>query len=127
MSHDHGYAGQGAVLLDIGDDVGALVVAMPAAMAGAEIEIRPVGCMTRGPGHHPHVGVVARPASGTLVYSAVFGELVEGTYELYVRPDGPVQLVAAVTGGQVTGVGWPVPSGRAPVHDHPHPGVSVSA
>ena len=33
--------GQGSVLLDIGGDVGALVVAMPASMVGVEVEIRP--------------------------------------------------------------------------------------
>ena len=33
------YAGQGSVLLDIGGDVGALVVTMPAAMEGVEIEL----------------------------------------------------------------------------------------
>jgi hypothetical protein len=46
------YAGQGAVLLDIGGDVGALVVAMPASMIGVEIEISPVGGLRHG--HHGH-------------------------------------------------------------------------
>ena len=41
MDEENPYAGQGAVLLDIGDDVGALVVIMPAALDGAEVEIRP--------------------------------------------------------------------------------------
>jgi hypothetical protein len=110
MSHDHGRAGQGAVLLDIGDDVGALIVTMPPVLEGAEIEIRPVGSTDRGPRHHPHVGVVARPGSGGVVPSAVFGELAAGSYELYVRPDGPVELLATVVGGQVTSVEWPVRS-----------------
>ena len=37
------FAGQGPVLLDIGGDVGALVVAMPAESEGLEVEIRPAG------------------------------------------------------------------------------------
>ena len=37
------FAGQGAVMLDIGGDVGALVVSMPSSMVGAEIEIDAVG------------------------------------------------------------------------------------
>ena len=37
------YAGQGPVLLDIGGDVGALVVTMPARLDGVEVEIRAVG------------------------------------------------------------------------------------
>ena len=46
------FAGQGSVLLDIGYDVGALVVTMPAAMVDTEVEIRPVGMVA----HHAHVG-----------------------------------------------------------------------
>ena len=42
------YAGQGSVLLDIGGDVGALVVIMPAALAGAEVEIRPAPTAAAG-------------------------------------------------------------------------------
>jgi hypothetical protein len=37
------FAGQGPVVLDIGGDVGALIVAMPASLDGVEVEIRPVG------------------------------------------------------------------------------------
>lgn len=38
------HAGKGSsVLLDIGGDVGALVLAMPAELEGAEIELRPAG------------------------------------------------------------------------------------
>ena len=79
------YAGQGAVLLDIGGDVGALVVTMPASMVGVEVEIRPLGRGTQriphGDGHHarpsttrvtatdhrgtwPIVAVVERPVAG---------------------------------------------------------------
>ena len=42
-SAENPHAGQGSVLLDIGGDVGALVVTMPAEMEGVEVEIRPVG------------------------------------------------------------------------------------
>ena len=49
------FAGQGAVLLDIGDDIGALVVTMPGAMVDTEVEIRPVGVAHSHPhGGHPH-------------------------------------------------------------------------
>jgi hypothetical protein len=104
---DNAHAGQGPVLLDIGGDVGAAVVVLPAGLAGAEIEARPCG----GDGHHhfPHVGVVARPLpDGSVVHSAVFGELPAGSYELCERPAGPVRLRLAVTGGAVTEAIWPV-------------------
>ena len=45
-------------------------------------------------------------ASGT-VPSLVFPELVEGTYELYRRPAGPVELIVTIRGGAVTEAAWP--------------------
>jgi hypothetical protein len=103
---DNAHAGRGAsVLLDIGGDVGAAVVAVPAALLGAEIEARPVGA-----GHPPvHAGVIARPLpGGDRLPSVVLGELPAGTYELHVRPDGPVRLRLTVTGGAVAEAAWPV-------------------
>lgn len=44
------FAGQGPVLLDIGGEVGALVVAMPAGADGLEVEIRPAGTTVAGHG-----------------------------------------------------------------------------
>jgi len=40
-SMENPHAGQGPVLLDVGGDVGALLVTMPASLEGVEIEIRP--------------------------------------------------------------------------------------
>jgi hypothetical protein len=127
------FAGNGAVVLDIGGDIGALVVAMPAGLDGVEIEIRPVGAEpdhdhdhdhdhghghdhSDGHGHahshsrHPHVAVVARPSgpSGqSRLPSLVYPELVEGSYELYEKLGGPVRLRATVRGGAVTEATWP--------------------
>ena len=67
---DNTHAGQGPVVLDIGGDIGALVVSMPSDMEGIEIEICPAG--VRPGGHVPHVAVVARPAASGVHYSAVF-------------------------------------------------------
>jgi len=102
---DNAHAGRGAsVLLDIGGDTGAAVVAVPATLLGAEVEARPVGA-----GHPPvHAGVVVRPLpGGGRMPSVVLGELRAGTYELYVRPDGPVRLRLTVTGGAVAEAAWP--------------------
>ncbi|GAB3665390.1 hypothetical protein GCM10027596_31490 [Nocardioides korecus] len=120
------YAGQGAVLLDIGGDVGALVVTTPATMVGVEVEIRPVGTPPQvvpdhdhhhdhhehghghGPGgHHPHVAVVARPVGGRLVPSLVYPELVEGRYELYVKETDDVVMTVTIVGGEVAAAEWP--------------------
>ncbi len=103
-SMENPHAGRGlAVPLNIGDDVGALIVDMPPNLDGAEIEIRPIaGAETA------HGGVVARPAAnGRAMYSAVFFEIRAGTYELYLRPGGPVRLRVGVTGGRVSYAEWP--------------------
>lgn len=113
---DNSHAGRGAVLLDIGGDVGALVVVTPAALAGVEVEARPVGPgrhrhdhdHDHRHGHLEHVAVLPRPVpAGGLVHSAVFPALPAGRYELYERPAGPVRLTVEVTGGAVTDAVWP--------------------
>jgi hypothetical protein len=122
MVEDNSHAGQGPVVLDIGGDIGALVIAMPAGLIGSEIEARPVAGAallaqphqhSHGHGHSHshgslvHVGVLERSCDGAVHHTAVFGELRDGSYELYVRPDGPVQLTATVRGGAVTSERWP--------------------
>jgi hypothetical protein len=117
---ENAWAGQGAVLLDIGGDVGALVVAMPAVTVGLEVEIRPLDGQHVG-GAHPHhrrqehshdhlahVAVVARPVAGGHLPSLVFPELEAGRYELFEmgRPEA-VALRTEVRGGAVTSVDWP--------------------
>jgi hypothetical protein len=106
VTAENPHAGRGrAVPLDIGGDVGALVVAMPAELEGVEIDIRPVGRADA-----THVAVVARPTpSGRAIHSAVFFELAAGPYELCRRPDGPVRLRVDVVGGRVTRAEWPGP------------------
>ena len=104
------FAGQGtAVLLDIGGDIGALVVEMPKAMVGVEIEVRPVAA-AQGSGthaHHPHVAVVDRQAPVGTVPSLVFGELRAGTYQLCKKGGSPTGLSAVVRGSEVSHLTWP--------------------
>jgi hypothetical protein len=124
---ENAWAGQGAVLLDIGGEVGALVVTMPASMVGAEVEIRPLrGAAGSGAhhGHHhgdhhgehhhgdhehlAHVAVVARPVAGGEVPSLVFPELPDGGYELFAKGQpAAVSLRVDVVGGEVTVTDWP--------------------
>jgi hypothetical protein len=131
------HAGQGMVVLDIGGDIGALVVQVPAELAGVEIEICPSGARHDVPDeggdwwqgdwrshshppdtgahphvHHdrsawPHVAVIGRPAAESTVYSAVFPGLRTGHYDLWLRPDEATAMTVAVTGGQVTTALWP--------------------
>jgi hypothetical protein len=106
---ENAHAGQGPVMLDIGGDVGALVVLMPATLLGQEIEIR----QSTGQGNErraQHVAVLARPGASGPVPVAVFPQLRAGVYELYQRPSGPVRLTVTVAGGDVTQAAWPTPS-----------------
>ena len=107
------------MLLDIGGDVGALVVTMPPALVGTEIEIAAVGGHHHGHahghhhghdhahGHRPHVAVVDRPVTDGTMPSLVFPELVEGSYELFDKGEETVLLSAEIIGGQVTFLEWP--------------------
>ena len=95
------------MLLDIGGDVGAAVVAgRRPRWLGAEVEARPVG-RARPPRRCTSAWSPGRLPGGGRVHSVVFGALPAGTYELYVRPDGPVRLRLAVTGGAVAEAAWP--------------------
>ena len=115
MTHSHPenpHAGQGSsVLLDIGGDVGALVVEAPASMVGVEVEIRPVpsgGVPSTPPGGHlAHVAVVPRRTPGGVVPSLVFGDLAAGRYQLCLKGTDKVELTAEVVGGSVTEACWP--------------------
>jgi hypothetical protein len=100
------FAGQGSVLLDIGEDVGAVVVAMPPGMEGVEVEIRP-DLAASGHVHHPHVAVVNRPVEGGQLPSLVFPEVREGSYGLYLKETAVRRLTLSVAGGQVTSAEWP--------------------
>jgi hypothetical protein len=124
------HAGQGSVMLDIGGDIGALVIAMPASMLGQEIEIDRVGSASsredasshdhdhghdhehghghgHGHSHRAHVAVVDRPVPGGTQPSLVFPELTEGSYELFDKGADEVLVTADVVGGEVTFMEWP--------------------
>jgi hypothetical protein len=115
------HAGQGSVLLDIGGDVGAVVLHLPAAYEGAEVAYRREGEAPATHHHHhsdehshdsahahphlPHVAVLGRPAGGRLAYTAVFPELVAGRYVLTLPDES--ELPVDVAGGAVTELRWP--------------------
>lgn len=100
------HAGQGSVLLDIGGDVGALVVLAPDEMLGREVEIAPADEPFEAV-HRPHVAVVRRPVAGGEVASLVFPALASGQYALAEKGTADVRLQVAVRGGEVTAAEWP--------------------
>ncbi|MEP9365686.1 hypothetical protein ABLE68_22145 [Nocardioides sp. CN2-186] len=104
--HENPHAGQGSVLLDIGGDIGALVVMTPEWMLGHEVEIAPAD-EEFDRAHRPHVAVVPRPVAGGEVPSLVFGELTAGRYRLAEKGTTDVRLEVEVRGGEVTSADWP--------------------
>jgi hypothetical protein len=90
------------VMLDIGDDIGALVVHATKALRGREVEVSPV---VAGTPQRVHAVVHQRQAGGRPVFAAVFPSLAQGDYVLW---DGERTLgQVTITGGQVTEAGWP--------------------
>jgi hypothetical protein len=98
-------SGVGSVILDIGGDIGAAAVFVPASLAGLEIEIRRDG----EPWEGRHVAVRERQLPDAAVWAALFPSLEAGDYEIRVRhadPDGPTTHFT-VAGGRVATVYWP--------------------
>ena len=101
-SHTAG-AGQGPVAVEVGADVGALVLLAPAQLEGAEIEISPAGedSLRR------HVAVLARTLPDTTVHAAVYPGLAAGRDRLWRTPTD-VALEVDVPAGVITEVSWPL-------------------
>ncbi len=98
--HATGASPTGSVLLDIGGDVGALVLYVPATELGREIEVSPVGG-----GRRTHAAVRERHVEGGHVYCVVIPGLVAGEYTIWADETTPAGSVT-ITGGTVTELDW---------------------
>jgi hypothetical protein len=89
------------VVLDIGQDIGALIIYADAESRGREIEVSPRGAVAG----RVHVEVLERRVSGRPVFAAVFPGLRAGDYDIWedaVNSSGTVTIV----GGEVATVDW---------------------
>ena len=98
--HDHDHeAGAppagGPVVVDIGGDVGALIVRVDHELLGTELHLRQDGWE-----HTVHTGVWDRPLGDGMVTVAVFPALVEGKYQI-LDPAGSVGRAVGIEGGSV--------------------------
>ena len=89
-----------SVVLDIGQDIGALIIYTEAALRGREIEVSPRGSAAR-----VHVEVLERRINSRPVFAAVFPGLRAGDYEIWENPTNPSGTVTIV-GGEVVTVDW---------------------
>ncbi|MGH9152943.1 MAG: phospholipase [Acidimicrobiales bacterium] len=83
-------------VLDVGGEVGALVVHLAAVPAGGELQAQPAG----GPAGRFHTGVHLRQVGGDAVPVALYPALVEGGYDILGDDLLPLATVQVV-GGEV--------------------------
>jgi hypothetical protein len=104
QGHAHGTAGErppagGPVMVDVGGDVGALIVHLGAERIGSELHLRPAGASDHG----THTGIWERSLGGRSAVVAVYGSGSRGRYDL-VDDDGHVLATVPVDGGHVAEV-----------------------
>ena len=102
--HHHDYSSRAhpeSVMLDLGGDVGALILHTDPAMHGVEVEISADGADRDG----RHKQVLERSIAGRAAFTAVFDELAEGCYTLWVG-DEPRSRGVGVRGGHVAELDW---------------------
>ena|SRR5277367_4393770 len=89
------------VVLDLGGDIGALIVHTDAVLHGVEVEISPTGADD----DREHKEVLERRAAGRAAHTAVFDNLREGSYTLWIGNVACARNVQ-VTGGAVARLDW---------------------
>jgi hypothetical protein len=95
--HVPGPSGSGSVILNVGHDIGALVLHTPADLDGREIEISPDGVPAA---RRTHSQVRERRVGGNVQYAAVYPGLTAGDYIIW--RDGTTPLgVVTINGGHV--------------------------
>lgn len=115
MPEQSRHATQAAVVLDIGGDIGALVLYTGAEDDDAEIEISP----GTDPGAaRSHNQVHPRRTRAGVIYSAVYPALVEGEYTIW-RDQHTREGTVTVRGAQVTEYHLSAPLGGNS-HGHGH-------
>ncbi len=110
-SHTHSHAASGEnhaarrhpehVVLDLGGDIGALILHTPAEMLGVEVEISAAGQDDR----RSHKDVLEREINGRPAYTAVFDNVREGAYTLWID-DVACARDVVVSGGAVSELAW---------------------
>lgn len=97
------------VVLDIGGDVGALIVHADADQHDLQIEICRSG---EEAGKREHQHILERPMPGQTMYAAVFGGLRAGRYSLLTH--GAIrQRDVVISGAAVTTLDWRTPAAAA--------------
>ena len=97
------------VVLDIGEELGALIIYADPAMHGREIEISPAG----QDGNRSHKEVLERTEGDRAAFTAVFDALPTGTYTLWVD-DQPRARNVIIDRGGIVHLDWRGAEATAP-------------
>jgi len=91
----------GTVVMELGADVGALILYTPVALNGSEIEIS----RDDDPGaRRTHSQVRRRHMAAATTYAAVYPDLAAGTYTIWA--DGQNPAIVVIAGGRITTCTW---------------------
>jgi hypothetical protein len=88
-------------VLDIGDDIGALIIHFRRELRGRQIDVSPKGCTWQ----RIHTDVLERRTNGCSVFAALFLSLPAEDYIIWGDSSRPVGEIT-ITGGQVAEVDW---------------------
>ena len=100
IAHTHESAPRGGpVVMDIGGDVGGLIVRLDEVLESTELPIE----FADDPRRDIHTGVWRRALGGESVVVAVFPELRQGSYRIHPA-NGHLGAEVQITGGQVAGL-----------------------
>jgi hypothetical protein len=88
-------------VLDIGGDIGALVLYAGESLREREVEISPIGDDER----RTHTAIHERRVGDQVVYAGIFPQLREGRYRLWTDDAGLTSEVD-IAGGEVSRVDW---------------------
>ena len=100
-----GPSGPGTVILELGADVGALILFTPADLEGREIEISRDDLAARA-ARRTHSQVRPRHTPTETKYAAVYPDLPAGPYTIWADEQRQAGRVV-ITGGRVTNWSWP--------------------
>ena len=95
---DRGSGSPESLVLDIGDDVGALILYADESCLGREIDVTPVG---HPQSHQTHTMIRRRRSVDREFVAGVYPELSEGTYTVWSLDGGPLAEVT-IRGGRIT-------------------------
>jgi hypothetical protein len=99
--HDAGQIRTQAAVLDIGGEVGALILYTGPELCGHEIEVS----LKSSPDHRVHTAVLERKVNGRSVFAALYMSLEAGDYIIWkneTEPGGQVTII----GGEVVQLDW---------------------